>query len=190
MPRYRLLVWYEGTEFHGWQKQAPPDSAPLRTVQGVLEQTVRSVVREEIILTGASRTDSGVHAVGQVAAFTSESEIPPERLARAVTDRLPEDCQVRHAEIVDDNFDPIADARSKSYRYTYAHGKPPEVWPPLFDRRTTCRIHGLDPERMQAAANLLVGEHDFESFTQKQHGRESTIRTIYNCSVQAIGHIA
>ena len=186
MPRYRLLVCYEGTDFHGWQKQAPPGFEPLRTVQGVLEQTVRTVVREEIVLTGASRTDAGVHAIGQVAAFTSEAEMAPERLARAITARLPDDCQVQHAEIVPDDFDPIADARSKSYRFTFAHGKPPDSWPPLFDRRTTYRIHhDLDPERMQAAAELLVGEHDFEAFTQKQHGRDTTTRTIYTCGVQA-----
>ena len=187
MPRYRLLVTYEGTDFHGWQKQEPPEEKPLHTVQGVLEEVVRSVVREPIILTGASRTDAGVHAKGQVAAFSATKELPPERLAQAITARLPEDVQVRHAEITRDGFQPISEARSKCYRFTYAHGKPPQSWPPLFDRRTTYRIHhDLDPVLMQAGADHLVGEHDFAAFTQKQHGRDTTIRRIHACSVQTI----
>ena len=187
MPRYRLRVAYEGTDFHGWQKQHPAGEAPLRTAQGVLEQTVREVVREEVILNGASRTDAGVHALGQVAAFTAEMEIPPERLARALTSRLPEDIQVHEAQLAELSFDPIADARSKRYTYDFVYGKPPACWPPLFDRRTTYWIHhDLDLNRMNAATAHLVGEHDFAAFAQKSHGRETTIRTIYECSVQQI----
>ena len=184
MPRYRLRVAYEGTDFHGWQKQNPAGKAPLRTAQGVLEQTVREVVREPVLVNGASRTDSGVHALGQVAAFTSAMDIPPDRLARALTSRLPADIQVHHAEYIEPSFDPISDARSKRYTYDFVFGKPPACWPPLFDRRTTFWIHhDLDLDRMSAAAAHLVGEHDFKAFAQKSHGRDSTVRTIFECSV-------
>lgn len=184
MPRYRLLVAYEGTDFHGWQKQQSAETGPLRTVQGVLEEAVRSVVREPIILNGASRTDAGVHAVGQVAAFSTEANFPTERLAQAITSRLPEDAQVHNAEIVPQDFDPIADARSKCYTFEYVYGKPPQSWPPLFDRRTAFWIHhDLNPVRMNEAAKHLIGEHDFRAFAQKNHGRENTIRTIFRCHV-------
>ena len=87
MPRYKLTVAYEGTDFHGWQKQEPRNQPPLRTVQGVLERVVSEVVREPVVLTGASRTDAGVHAVGQVAAFSTTRDIPIERLPAAITAR-------------------------------------------------------------------------------------------------------
>ena len=188
MPRYRLLVAYEGTEFHGWQKQYTADGDSLRTVQGVLEETTCRVMREPIVLTGASRTDAGVHAIGQTAAFTSKASIAPERLAQALTSNLPEDVQVHAAEIVPDDFDPITDARSKCYAFDYVYGKPPQSWPPLFDRRTTYWIHhDLEVVRMNEAAAHLVGEHDFRAFAQKNHGREHTIRTIYRCQVLDMG---
>ena len=85
MARFKLTVAYDGTNFHGWQKQHPPGVVPLRTAQGVLEQAVRAVVRQPVNVFGASRTDSGVHAIGQVAAFDADIPVPVERLAAAVT---------------------------------------------------------------------------------------------------------
>ena len=87
--RYKLTVAYDGTNFHGWQKQDPPDAEPLRTVQSVLEWAVANVVREEVNVVGASRTDAGVHALGQVAAFTCTNAFDPTRLAAALNARLP-----------------------------------------------------------------------------------------------------
>src|SRR5688572_21466736 len=122
MPRYKLTVAYDGTNFHGWQKQqrsaevnvtesseaqspgiampgrsglnAEDGIAPIRTVQGVLEEAVREVVRENVNVLGASRTDARVHARGQVAAFSTSREIPVEKLPRAISSRLPDDVQV------------------------------------------------------------------------------------------------
>ncbi|MHC5003236.1 MAG: tRNA pseudouridine synthase A, partial [Planctomycetota bacterium] len=94
MPRYRLTLAYDGTAFHGWQKQIDRDGASLRTVQAVLEEALRRVVREEISVRGASRTDAGVHARAQVAAFTTGASIPVERLPQAINARLPDDVQV------------------------------------------------------------------------------------------------
>src|SRR5688572_21521076 len=149
MPRYKLTVAYDGTDFNGWQKQqrgvdsqldeasdakspgiampglhsqqgASSESSPLRTVQAVLERAVRDVVRESVQVVGASRTDSGVHARAQVAAFTTSAEIPLDKLPRAITSRCPSDLQVRKAELVHEAFDPIKNAIAKAYRYRVA----------------------------------------------------------------------
>jgi tRNA pseudouridine38-40 synthase len=184
MPRYKLTLAYDGTNFHGWQKQRRPDGEVLRTVQEVLEQAVRDVVREPVILVGASRTDAGVHARGQVAAFTSTREIPLDRLPRAINGKLPDDVQVGRAEIVAEDFDPIRDASAKAYRYRIAHSCAHDARRPLFDRHlTSWTPYRLDPGRMRDAAQRLVGTHDFASFTRLHHGRDSTVRAVFSCDV-------
>lgn len=202
MPRYKITIAYDGTDFHGWQRQDvpiddAPDAAespgmavpglltrPLRTVQRVVEQAVREVVREPVVVLGASRTDAGVHARGQVAAFTTSREIPVIKLPRAITSRLPGDVQVTHAEIVPEEFDPIRNALAKAYRYRFVHGCAAHRRP-LFDRNfVTSTAYTLDPARMNEAARLLVGRHDFASFTRIAHDRESTVRTIFQCKVE------
>lgn len=190
MPRVKLTVAYEGTEFHGWQKQVDPNGQPLRTAQGVLEQAVREVVREPVNVVGASRTDAGVHARAQVAAFTaSELRIPVGKIALAVNSRLPGDVQVRRAALVDDAFDPISDCLAKGYRYRIFHAGSRRVPTPLFSRRLLCRSrHSLDVPAMNDAARRLLGEHDFASFAQVDHGRETTVRTIHECKVTATAH--
>ncbi|GJM19817.1 MAG: tRNA pseudouridine synthase A [Phycisphaeraceae bacterium] len=209
MPRYKLTIAYDGTDFCGWQKQEPPasehpglptigarpgedrDRVALRTVQHALEQAVREVVREPVVVTGASRTDSGVHANGQVAAFTSIPDTdkgvgwPADRgthtLIRALNGRLPRDVLVRAIEVVDDVFEPIAGAVEKEYTYTVVSG----LKRPLWDRRYVFHTwYELDVERMRAAAALLVGEHDFASFAQVSHGRKTTVRTITGCEIE------
>lgn len=184
MPRYALTVAYDGTDFHGWQRQEPPGRPPLRTVQAVLESAVRHVVREPVIVMGASRTDAGVHARGQVAAFTTTREIPTERLPMAITSLLPPDVQVRRAARVHETFDPIGDAVAKGYAYTIVHGSPPAYWPDLFERQLVYRSwHALDARAMAAGAAQLVGEHDFASFAHTRHQRDSTVRRIDRCDV-------
>jgi len=204
MPRYKLTLAYDGTDFFGWQKQEPPDpDAPvpapgqepirlqLRTVQHVLEQAVRQVIREPVNVLGASRTDSGVHANGQVAAFTSEPDVsrgvgwPAERgtdqLVRALNSKLPRDVLVHSAELVADDFNPIGGAIEKEYCYTMVSG----AVRPLWDRRFVFHTwYDLDATRMQRAADLMVGEHDFKCFAQINHGRKTTVRTIYKCQIQ------
>lgn len=187
MPRYKLTVAYDGTAFHGWQKQQPPEREPLRTVQGVLEETIGAVVRESVSVLGASRTDAGVHAKGQVAVFNSDAQIPPDRLAPAINSRLPDDVQIIDAAIVSETFDPIQDALAKGYRYRLAHSTVSAGRVPLFDRHITAFTpYALDPARMNEAARRLIGEHDFASFTRLHHGRESTVRTVHDCQVNII----
>lgn len=186
MPRYKLTVAYEGTDFHGWQRQEPPEKTPLRTVQGVLEDAIVKVVREPIVLNGASRTDAGVHALGQVVAFTTTREIPVDRMPRAITSRCPKDLQVLSAEFVPGHFDPISHAVAKQYSYLIQHG--PGL-PPLFDRRNVWRTHHvLQADAMRHGASKLVGRHDFEPFAAASHGRESSVRTILACEVDEVAH--
>lgn len=229
MPRYKLIVAYEGTGFCGWQKQEPLEGADavdaaggdapraysestpliestregrvaLRTVQGVLERAVREVVREPVEVLGASRTDSGVHARGQVAAFTCEpraavtaGEAPKgvgwpvergvDRLAAAINSRLPEDVLVLGAEAAAHDFDPVSGAVSKGY--TYAFWVSPVR--PLWERRWVHHLWhpgGLNAPAMNEAARVLVGEHDFAAFAAAGHGRLSTVRTIHECRVE------
>lgn len=223
MPRVKLTLAYDGTDFSGWQKQHPPTTTlvktaklmagepdlpqrpptetpdagsppgepaaaahlTLRTVQEVLERAVQRVVREPITLLGASRTDAGVHARGQVAAFTcSDAAWPAERgldrLVRALNGKLPEDVLVRSAEAVHERFDPITHCTSKGYTYTYHVSRERA----LFDRRFVYHAHPpLDAGLMNAAAAELVGEHDFAAFAAAGHGRQTTVRRVLECRV-------
>jgi len=186
MRRYALNIAYDGTRFHGWQKQHPPDSEPLRTVQEVMEAAVQELVREPVHVLGASRTDSGVHAEGQVVSFLSPREFNPEILPAAITSRLPEDVQVRSAWETETVFNPIGDAVSKGYRYRIAHARMTADLRPLFDRHVTAWCpNSLDVEAMKTAASHLVGEHDFAAFTRVRQARESTVRTVFDCQVEA-----
>lgn len=241
VPRYKLTIAYDGTGFHGWQKQEPPmpdEAEPsrrayevaaaeglkpvipgrvaLRTVQAIVERAVRRVVRERIELMGASRTDAGVHARGQVAAFTcspteplaeargpanaettesteTDTAIIPapshtgwpiarglDRLVRAINGKLPDDVQVLSAEMVSDDFNPIADCTSKGYSYTLHVS----TTRPLWDRRLVQQVWTeLNVERMREAAVRLVGEHDFAAFAAAGHGRQSTVRTVHGVGI-------
>jgi tRNA pseudouridine38-40 synthase len=215
--RYKLTVAYDGTDFFGWQKQEPPveggvetgagtekeigrvvrdgvERSQLRTVQEVLERAVREVLREEVIVTGASRTDSGVHAFGQVASFVSVADPskgvgwPAERgcesLVKAVNARLPRDVLLRGAEVVEESFSPIGGAKSKEYTYTIACGEAR----PVFGRRYVWHTwYDLDVAKMNEAAKVLIGEHDFAGFAQINHGRKTTVREIFDCSVEEVG---
>ena len=231
MPTYKLTIAYDGTDFAGWQKQEPPDPAllgaaapraqrvsirklepglepgkpgriALRTVQAVVERAVREVVREPIVLLGASRTDSGVHARQQVAVFRcsgdekdeahgSESRATGgwpksrgvERLLRAVNSRLGEDVLIVGAEVVDAKFHPIRDCLAKGYSYTYWVGK----HRPLWERRRAWHTWvDLDIEAMQRAAECFVGEHDFAAFVAARHGKLTTVREVYECAIREV----
>lgn len=178
---------YDGTGFHGWQKQKSENGEAFRTAQGVLEQAIVDVLHQSIRVGGASRTDAGVHARGQVAVFDADSELEPARLLCAVNSKLPSDIRVRGVDIVCADFNPIGDCLSKGYRYTLAHGCKDPRRQPLFDRHfVATTAYELDVEAMQEAAVFLVGEHDFAAFTKINHGRESTIRRIDSCAVASV----
>ncbi|MFI4862371.1 MAG: tRNA pseudouridine(38-40) synthase TruA [Phycisphaerales bacterium JB063] len=181
-PRYKLTLAYDGSAFHGWQKQNPPGEEPLRTVQGELEAVLVRLLNTPTYmlgLLGASRTDSGVHALGQVAQFDAHTPIPTDRLAKAINARLPDDMEVRHAERAPVGFDCIGDVTNKQYRYRIYNAD----HKPLWQRNAVyhCFNATLDPARMQDAAQRLVGTHDVEGFAAAGHGRADTVRTIYDC---------
>ena len=190
--RYKLTIAYRGTNYHGWQIQPandlwkgepPPAGHGIPTVQEQLGRAIGSVVGHPINLVGSSRTDSGVHAKGQIAHFdTDQLQIPPKGIRDAVNARLPGDILVRSLEPVPDSFDAIASTVSKRYQYV--------IWnaserPIFFPDLAWHRWHKLDTDLMHRAAQVLVGEHDFASFARPGHGRENTVRTIHRCDVHA-----
>lgn len=179
--RYKLTIAYDGTLFHGWQKQEPPGQEPLRTVAGVVEQAINIAAQQPVELVGASRTDAGVHARGQVAHFDAATRIPVERLALAISSRLPEDVDVLDARIVPDRFNSIGHASSKQYRYRIHNS----TRRPLDKRFSVYHCwHTLDVARMNDAATRLIGTHDFAGFAAASHGRQTTVRTIFHCHVE------
>ncbi|MCE7974286.1 MAG: tRNA pseudouridine synthase A [Leptolyngbya sp. PLA1] len=174
----------------------------LRTVQHVVEQAVIGVVREPVVLMGASRTDAGVHARGQVGAFTCGGEGDAagwpvsrgtDRLLRAINGRLPDDVLVTSCAEVPHDFDPIRGAMSKGYSYTLHVSPPPprgQGLRPLWDRRYVHHVwEPLDAEAMDIAARAVVGEHDFAAFAAAGHGRLSTVRTVFSCAVTRLADV-
>jgi tRNA pseudouridine38-40 synthase len=192
--RYKLLLAYRGTHYHGWQQQAllptykgprPPAGSGIPTVQETLAKAFGKVLGHPVSVVGASRTDAGVHAKGQVAHFdTDQIQIAPENLRRAVNHKLPSDIVIREIEPTSDSFDAIAAAVSKRYQYF--------IWnalnrdPFAFDLAWH-RWQPLDIPAMKAAAVHFVGEHDFASFTRPTHGRQHSIRCVADCSIAARG---
>jgi len=181
-----MKIAYDGWDFHGWQEQkvppgAPPDTPPIRTVQGVVHEAMWRTLSQRLHVQGASRTDTGVHAIGQVAHFDVDLFIPLDRVAKAINSRLPRDVEIREVQPTRPDFDATRDAESKQYRY--------RVWTderrPLTLRHLFYHCwHELDIEEMNVAAQRLEGEHDFAAFAAAGHGRESTIRTIHACRVE------
>lgn len=181
--RYKLIVAYDGAAFHGWQRQDPMEEGgePLRTVAGVLDAALMRLLGQPIRVLGASRTDAGVHALGQTAQFDASCRIPLERLAEAINSRLPDDVEVLRVEVVDAAFNAVGGARNKQYRYRIFNSPRRPL-----DRRLYvwhCWMN-LDIDRMNQAAAKLVGTHDFAGFAAAGHGRLTTVRTIHACRVE------
>lgn len=185
MPqRYKITIAYDGSAFHGWQKQEPPGQEPLRTVQGELESVLVRLLgtpKDQLHLMGASRTDSGVHALGQVAMFDADCSIPLERMALAINARLPDDMEIRSCELAPDDFNVIGDVTNKQYRYRVFNSEDKPLW--VRNAVYHCFSSELDPQKMNDAAQRLIGTHDIEGFAAAGHGRENTVRTIYDCMV-------
>lgn len=182
--RYKITVAYDGSAFHGWQKQQPPNDPWPRTVQAELEKSMMRVLGQpsaEIDLVGASRTDTGVHATGQVCHFNAKTTIPIERMCRAINSLLPKDIDVRDAEIVHDSFDAIRDATDKQYRYRIHNTR----HRPLGIRHLVYHEWAeIDVAPMRDAAKRLIGTHDIAGLAAASHGRLTTVRTIHDCTVE------
>jgi tRNA pseudouridine38-40 synthase len=171
MRNLRLRIEYDGTEFHGFARQQG-----VRTVQGVLESVLTATLNEPIEVIGASRTDAGVHARGQVVNFYTSRPVPTARLATILNRRLPNDLKVLNAREVSARFHARFSAKSRVYRYSLYTGQHPSVW------RIRYAWHlprPLDCEAMQTALQAIMGEHDFRPFSVKIPTEQNTIRTLY-----------
>lgn len=175
MPTFKLTLAYDGTDFFGWQLQ--PDRP---TVQGALEAALAKILQQPIRVAGSGRTDTGVHALGQVASFEVETELPAASLQRSLNAVLPETVAVVECAVATPGFHAIRDAVRKRYRYVIHDGPVKEV----FRRRYCWQVKSrLDVEAMQRGGQGLVGTHDFRSFETNWPTRDSSVRTIYAVDV-------
>lgn len=173
MRRIKLTVAYDGTDYCGWQIQ--PNGI---TIEEVLNKKLSRLTGEDIHVIGASRTDSGVHALGNVAVFDTDSSIPAERMAFALNQKLPEDIVIVKSEEVAENWHPrYQDKISKTYEY---HIYNADVCNPLKRRTCTFVSFRLDIDKMRMAASYLIGKHDFASFCNIKTNAEDTVRTVDN----------
>ncbi len=176
MRTFRLTLSYDGTAYAGWQVQAN-----ARTIQAELEAALRQVTGEPIRAVASGRTDAGVHALGQVVSFSSQTHLPAEVLRKALDANLPKDMVIREVREAPDGFHAIRDAIRKRYRYVVQDGPMRDV----FERAYAWYFpHRLDVQAMQAAAAVLLGRHDFSSFEAAGAPRASSVRTIYELTVQ------
>ncbi len=179
--RIKLELSYDGTRYSGWQAQAD-----VPTIQRTIESRLEGILGHHANLLGSGRTDAGVHAIRQVAAFWTENPIPAPAIAKALNAKLPNDIRVYRAEDVPMEFHPINDAKSKRYRYIIDDSRPPL---PFFLNHTWIVYKPLDLRIMQEAATYLLGEHDFACFQSVGSPRQSTRRTIYDISVRRISDV-
>ena len=156
MRNVKLVLAYDGYEFSGWQVQ--PDTA---TIQGTLASAIGRLTGEKVLPQGSGRTDAGVHALAQVASFTTESPIPGENMAKALNDILPPSIRVLEVTEAPPEFHARKSARAKTYRYRMLRSS---ICPPFLARYVWHHPYPLDENAMRQAAALVVGEHDFTSF--------------------------
>lgn len=180
MPTVQLDIEYDGSGFRGWARQPG-----LRTVQGELETALATVLREPIELTVAGRTDTGVHALGQVASFETTAE-PPEDLMRRLNGLAPDDVAVTAATIVADGFNARHDAKSRSYRYRLLARSAPS---PFEEGKALWWPHKIDDGALEACAVALKGTHDFTAFTPTQTDHVRFDRDIHAASWTQEGDI-
>lgn len=176
MKRIKLVVAYDGTDYNGWQLQPG-----VRTIEGELNRCLSSLLSEKIQVIGASRTDSGVHALCNIAVFDTESRIPGEKIAYALNQRLPQDIRIRESCEVEKDFHPRHCNSRKTYEYRILNAPFPLPTRRLY---TYFTYVPLDTELMKQAASYLIGEHDFRSFCCVSAVVETTVRTILDISIE------
>lgn len=175
MKRVKLVVAYDGTRYCGWQIQ--PNGI---TVQGILNEELSKLLGEKIVTIGASRTDAGVHALGNVAVFDTNARMPAEKISCALNTRLPRDIRIQSSEEVSLQFHPRFCETRKTYEYKILNRRFPDPTRRLY---SFFYYYPLDEKRMQQAAEYLVGEHDFKSFCTAKPEVTDTVRTIYSLNV-------
>ncbi len=176
MKRVMLTVAYDGTNYHGWQIQPNGE-----TIEGVLNRCLSDLTGEQIEVIGASRTDSGVHAMGNVAVFDTDSPIPADKISYALNRRLPEDIRVRKSEEVSADFHPRHCVSRKTYEYRIYCADFPMPMKRLYNHYTYVP---LDTDLMRRAAEYFVGTHDFKSFCSAEAQVETTVRQVESVVVR------
>ncbi|MBQ8822736.1 MAG: tRNA pseudouridine(38-40) synthase TruA [Lachnospiraceae bacterium] len=177
--RIRLTVAYDGTAYCGWQVQPG-----VVTIESELNRCLSDLLKEDIQVIGASRTDSGVHAMGNIAVFDTTARIPGEKVSYALNQRLPEDIRIQKSEEVPLDWHPRHQNSRKTYEYRIYRGEFPMPVKRLYSLFT---YRKLNVQAMQQAAAYFVGEHDFKSFCQVGAQVETTVRTIYDLTVEEQG---
>lgn len=176
MKRVLLTISYDGTKYVGWQKQ--PNGL---AVEEVINRELSELLGENIEVIGASRTDSGVHAYGNVAVFDTETRIPSDKICFALNQRLPEDIVIQNSFEVRKDFHPRKCKCEKTYEYKILNTRHPR---PLLRFYTHFVYIPLDVEAMKKAATYIVGEHDFKSFCSSHSQAKETVRTVYQLDVE------
>ena len=174
---YRLLLQYDGTDFHGWQIQNE-----LRTVQGELTRVLSLLDGRDVTVHGSGRTDAGVHAEGQVASVQLEKEISPSKLRKAINGNLLADVRVLFADVVPDDFHARYSARSKTYCYRVVHGV---VTSPFWRRYAYQESREFDLTTMRRCSQLFLGEHDWTAFSAAQSDSEMRVRNVSEFNISA-----
>ena len=175
MRNIKLVIEYDGKEFNGWQKQ--PNKL---NIQGNIEKAIERITNEKIDLMASGRTDAGVHALGQVANFKTNSNIPIEKFALAINSNLKKSILIKSAEEVDEKFHSRLSCKKKTYRYIINNSK---YGTAIYRNLETNIKEKLDVEKMQEAIKYFEGEHDFKAFKASGTSSKSSVRTIYKAEV-------
>lgn len=176
MRNIKLTIEYDGKCFNGWQKQ--PDKL---NIQGEIEKAIYNITKEEVELIGSGRTDAGVHALGQVANFKTNTNIAIEKLPLAINSQLKNSIIIKSAEEVDERFHSRYNAKNKTYRYIINNSKTGTA---IYRNLEYCFPIELDVEKMQKAAKYFEGEHDFKAFKSSGTSGKNSVRTIYKALVK------
>lgn len=175
MGKIRLLIEYNGTAYQGWQIQKKGD-----TIQGIIEDRILKITGEQSRVIGAGRTDAGVHALGQVAAFRTESRLDPQTIKRALNAVLPQDIRVLDASVADGSFNPRDDATKKSYFYVITNQR---ISSAFLYRYSWLVQQQLELKSMTEAAQVLIGTYDFSSFMGTGSSIKNPVRQIFSLSI-------
>lgn len=181
MRNLKLTIQYDGTKYCGWQKQ--PNSSGI---QGTIEYAIYEITKEKVNIIGSGRTDAGVHALGQVANFKTNSNIPAARIPDALNAKLPKDISIIDCQEVSDDFHSRYSATGKIYRYLI-YNKPYRS--PLYKGISYHVRYDLDIEKMRVEAQLLLGTHEFKGFMSSGSSVKDTVRTIHNISIKESGDL-
>jgi tRNA pseudouridine38-40 synthase len=174
---FKMLIQYDGTDFHGWQVQEND-----RTIQGELERVVGMLADREVSIIGSGRTDAGVHAEGQVANVHLNDRFTPEKLVHAINGNLWRDIRIMRAEIAPDEFHARFSAKKKTYLYRVVNAP---VMSPFWRRFAHHESRPLDVARMNQAARLFLGEHDWTAFASARSDGESRVRNVLDFTVES-----